>query len=305
MPEPSTTALHRQTVANRLLSLALVTRPAFLTASILPVLTALAASWHWRNDLDWGVAVLTLAAVALIHSGANVLNDYCDARNGTDSHNRARIYPFSGGSRFIQNHIYTEAEVLRIAVVLLGAGGLCGLLLVFIGGPLVLALGVTGGLLAIAYSAPPCLACRGIGDAVIAACFGILPMATAVYLQLGWIPASTWWLGAAVGLFTAAILWVNSIPDIEADRRAGKWTLPARLGPARARRGLWGFFITGFGILALSPIAGELRLTWLAALPALLASRYLVDEKLLAAIPLTLVTHAAVCVLLIVDFIAF
>jgi 1,4-dihydroxy-2-naphthoate octaprenyltransferase len=33
----------------------------------------------------------------------NVVNDYYDHLNGTDAANVERIFPFTGGSRFIQN----------------------------------------------------------------------------------------------------------------------------------------------------------------------------------------------------------
>ena len=48
-------------------------------------------------------AVVEIDALALgliVHAAVNVLNDYYDALNGSDAANTARVFPFTGGSRF-------------------------------------------------------------------------------------------------------------------------------------------------------------------------------------------------------------
>lgn len=300
MNEPQVAVFHRRTVANRLATYVAATRPAFLTASVLPVMVGIALSWHLHGTVDWTLAAATILNIVLIHAGANVFNDYCDARNGTDTANTSRVFPFSGGSRFIQNGILDLSRTFRLGTGLLAAGAVLGLAMAAVAGPFVLAIGAVGGTLAIFYSAPPCLACRGLGDFVIALCFGVLPVAGTEYIQAGQVSAANWWLGAAVGCFVAAILWINSIPDIDADRAAGKLTLPARLGPQRAPYGLLALFVTGFLLIALGPVPAGTWLALLAAFPAGIAMRSLLRGELLPAMPLTLATHASVCLLLVV-----
>ncbi|MEJ2644562.1 MAG: prenyltransferase [Gammaproteobacteria bacterium] len=304
MPEPSVEVFHGRSVANRIVTLLAATRPAFLTASVLPVLVGLALAWSRRGTLAAEAAVLTLLGIALIHSGANVLNDYFDALNGSDAVNRRRVFPFSGGSRFIQNGVLGVRETGRLATALLAAGAFLGLGLAWFAGPFILAAGLVGGLLAIFYSAPPCLACRGLGDLVVAVCFGLLPVIGTVYIQLGTIPGSAVWTGAAVGCFVAAVLWINAIPDIDADRHAGKLTVPARLGARRAAFGLPVLFLSGFALLAAAPLPAGTRLAGLAVVPAAIATRALLRGRLMPAIPLTLATHAGVCLLLVVGFLS-
>jgi 1,4-dihydroxy-2-naphthoate octaprenyltransferase len=41
----------------------------------------------------------------LTHAAVNVINDVADHHNGTDAANTARLFPFTGGSRFIQNGV--------------------------------------------------------------------------------------------------------------------------------------------------------------------------------------------------------
>lgn len=298
MSEPTLEIYHGRSLANRLARLFAATRPAFLTASILPVVAAAALAWSLAEGaIAIGLVPLAVINIALVHSGANVLNDYFDALNGTDGSNTDRIYPFSGGSRFIQNKVLTIAETRNFGAALLVAGLIMGLWMTSLTGPLLLAMGLIGGLIAVVYSGPPCLACRGLGDIAIAACFGVLPVAGTAYILLGEIPRQAWWLGAAIGCFVAAILWVNSIPDIAADRRAGKLTIPARLGARAAARALPLWFAAGYAILFVSPLPQSVWIALFSTVPAAAASRAALAGKLVPAMPLTIVTHAMVCLL--------
>jgi 1,4-dihydroxy-2-naphthoate octaprenyltransferase len=302
MSEPTIEVFHRTSAGNRAATLFAATRPAFLTASLLPVLSGLALAWGMSGHLNFGLALLTLLNIALIHSGANVLNDYFDARNGSDAANTQRIFPFSGGSRFIQNGVLSQIETLQLGLGLMGVGALLGLFFTAMGGLFILWLGLLGGLLAIFYSAPPCLACRGLGDIVIAICFGVLPVVGTVYIQSGTMADEAVWAGAIIGCFVAAILWINSIPDIEADKSAGKLTLPVRLGKRLAPYGLITLFALGFLLVVISPLSSGKYLALLAVVPATIAVVNLLRGQMIPAIPLTLATHASVSILLMVGF---
>jgi 1,4-dihydroxy-2-naphthoate octaprenyltransferase len=297
--EPTVELYHGRTLGNRLAAWFAATRPPFLTASVLPVLAAGALAYMLKDgDISRVLLALAVLNVALIHSGANVINDYYDALNGTDGCNTQRIYPFSGGSRFIQNSVLTLEETRNLGFGLLGAGAVLGLAMVSVTGSLLLVMGLTGGALAVIYSAPPCLACRGLGDIVVATSFGVLPVAGTTLILIGSIPAEAWWLGAALGCFVAAILWVNSVPDIAADREAGKMTLPARLGPCLALALLPVWFVAGYGLLLASGLPRTVVLLGLVGLvPAGLATRAANTGAVGTAMPLTIVTQALMCVL--------
>ena len=296
--EPSVEVFHGQTLGNRIATYVAATLPPFLSASAMPIITGLGLVWGETGQLNIYFAILTLLNIILIHAGANVLNDYFDSRNGTDAANTGRMFPFSGGSRFIQNGVLTEEQVFRFGFVLMMMGAVLGVAMTVITGPFNLIIGLAGGLLAIFYSAPPCLACRGLGDITIAVCFGVLPVVGAAYIQTGEIMTSAIWLGAVVGCFVSAILWVNSIPDIDADRQAGKLTLPARMGKDLAVHGLGLWFLAGFVILIISPLPAWSYISLLAAIPAWKAAKSLVDGQLMPAMPMTIVVHAVVCILL-------
>ena len=85
----------------------LATRPAFLSVTALAVLLGLACAWHGGAARHWVDGWLTLVFALAAHAGVNVVNDYHDARNGTDAANSERLFPFTGGSRFIQNGVWS------------------------------------------------------------------------------------------------------------------------------------------------------------------------------------------------------
>ncbi len=258
--------------------------------------------WSETGSIHTILGLLTLLNIAQIHSGANVLNDYFDSRNGTDATNQSRIFPFSGGSRFIQNGLLTEEQTFRFGFTLTLLGAALGVGIAIITGPFIFIIGLVGGLLAIFYSAPPCLACRGLGDITIGICFGVLPVVGTAYIQTGVVVAQSIWLGTIIACFVAAILWVNSIPDIDADKKAGKRTWPVRLGPKKAAHALGIWFAAGFFILLISPLPTFTWIALLAILPAAKAANAAIDGQLIPAIPATLVTHSAVCILLAVGY---
>ena len=211
-------------------------RPAFFPASVLPVVVGSAWGHAVSGKLDPGVATLALLATMLVHAGANVINDVADEESGTDRANTERIFPYTGGSRFIQNGILSAGAMRRFGIGLLVAACICGALLASLKGPLVLAFGLTGVVLATVYSLRPVqLAGRGVGELAIGVAFGLLPVTGAAWLQSGIIGDAALLISVPVACWVTAILLINEVPDVAADAAAGKRTLPVRLGIAGAR----------------------------------------------------------------------
>jgi hypothetical protein len=103
-------ALQRRLVSGGLsLHLLLIaTRPAFfllvtLTAVLLGLVCAAADGVPIGVHIAPLPAGLTLLFALVAHAGANVINDYYDCDN--DAGNVERVYPFTGGSRFIQRDL--------------------------------------------------------------------------------------------------------------------------------------------------------------------------------------------------------
>lgn len=207
------------------------TRPKFFPASILPVLAGTAWGFSVAGQLDLTAFLLALLATVCVHAGANVLNDVGDDAGGTDRENEDRIYPYTGGSRFIQAGIMSAAGMARLGITLLGIAALAGLLLLLTKGVMVLWLGLAGVSLAILYSLGPFqLASLGFGELAIGLGFGVLPVAGAAWLQSGVIDQAAIVFSLPVSVWVTAILLINEVPDISADGANGKRTLPVRLG---------------------------------------------------------------------------
>ena len=148
--EPAPERLH-----NPWLRYVLATRPGFLTITLAGCLLGSANAWAGGVAIDGPLLLLTLLLAGLAHAGINVFNDYYDHLNGTDGRNRARLFPFTGGSRFIQNGVLTPLQTRNFAVFLFLGVMVGGLWLIFERGPGLFWIGLVGLLVGWAYSAPP------------------------------------------------------------------------------------------------------------------------------------------------------
>ncbi len=207
------------------------TRPKFFPASVLPVIVGTAWGAMSSGTFSLYVFLLALVATVCVHAASNVLNDVGDESIGTDARNEQRIYPYTGGSRFIQTGILSQASMARLGISLLVIAAVAGLLLFLERGPMVITFGMIGILLGVLYSLGPVkLSTLGLGETAVAIAFGVLPVTGAAWLQGAPIETPLIIFSIPVSLWVAAILLINEVPDIEADSATGKNTLPVRLG---------------------------------------------------------------------------
>ncbi len=287
----------RDRLANPFARYVLATRPAFLTITLAGCLLGFAAVVSEGVAFGWTRALATLLLALLAHAGINVLNDYCDHLNGTDARNTQRLYPYTGGSRFIQNGVFTPKQVRGFALALFAATIAGGLWLLSVAGPGLFWIGLAGLGIGWAYSAPPLqLNSRGLGELCVA-CGFLLVVVGAAYVQRGAWSVSPWLAGVPYALLVTNILYINQFPDREADRASGKLHWVARLQPATAA---WGYglilLLAALALLAgmamgMLPRAAALALV--AWIPAVAAWRQLrrfavTPERLVPAIRLTL-----------------
>lgn len=211
------------------------TRPAFLSVTLVGCLVGLASAGASGAALNPATAFVTLFFALVAHAGINVLNDYYDALNGSDAANRERRYPFTGGSRFIQNGLISVGATGIFGYALICAVVPAGLWLAHASAPGLIGIGLAGLAVGWAYSAPPLkLMSRGLGEAAVA-CGWLLVVIGADYVQRGafaWMPLAA---GLPYALHVANLLFINQFPDVKADAAAGKRNLVVRFGPARAR----------------------------------------------------------------------
>ena len=207
------------------------TRPKFFPASVLPVLAGTAWGFHAAGTFDLVAFLLALFATVCVHAACNVLNDVGDESGGTDRQNDERIYPYTGGSRFIQAGIMSSSEMARLGISLLALAAIAGLVLLLLKGVIVLYFGLAGIALGVLYSLGPVrLSALGVGETAVAVAFGIIPIAGAAWLQGAALDVNLLIFAVPISLWVAAILLINEVPDIGADGATGKRTLPVRIG---------------------------------------------------------------------------
>src|SRR4051812_28815390 len=120
-------------------------RPRTLPAAVAPVLvgTALAVP---GTDLRVGGVVAALLGAILIQVGTNLSNDYSDARRGADTEERL------GPVRVTAGGLVPPRQVLVATYVTFGLAVLCGVYLVYLAGPILLAIGAASILAGVLYT---------------------------------------------------------------------------------------------------------------------------------------------------------
>lgn len=222
---------NRALLQSRWLCLWLATRPGFLAASLIPVLVGAAAVKAAGGEVNLITVLISLLAIGLVHAGVNVLNDYYDELNGTDRINIERVFPFTGGSRFIQNEVLTANQTLWFGIGLLGTAIILGLVLILFSGNTLIIIGLIGLLIGWGYSAPPLkLNSRGWGEICIAIGFGVLIPLGAWYVQTSTLSTYPVVISIALAALLTNILIMNQFPDYQADKKAGKHHWVVRLG---------------------------------------------------------------------------
>ncbi len=238
-----------------------MTRPGFLAATVIACALGIAtASVVPGASVDPWRAAVTLLLAAIAHASANVINDYYDDRNGADAANAGRIFPFTGGARFIQQRQVSARDTRRYALLLLAVAITGGSWLALSGGPDLWAIGAAGLALGWTYSAPPLqLMSRGLGEIAVALTWSLIVIGAAC-VQAGHVDRLPVLCSLSYGLMAANILVVNGLPDAASDARVGKRTLVVRLGPTGAA--------LAYGAIALAAHAGLAVLALQSAIPA-------------------------------------
>ncbi len=199
-------------------------RPKTLPAAAAPVLvgTACAAA---VGGFRLGPAMAALFGALAIQVATNLVNDVADFQRGTDGEDRL------GPVRVTQAGLLTPAQVQRGAVVAFAAATAAGLYLWWEAGWPVVIIGVASIVAGVAYTAGPFpLAHNGLGEPFVLVFFGFVAVVGTAWVQALAVPPAAWWGGLSCGAFATAILVINNTRDWASDRRAGRHTLPARLG---------------------------------------------------------------------------
>lgn len=202
----------------------LAMRPKTLPAAMGPVVvgTALAVGDHTFVFLP---ALAALLVALLLQIGSNLANDVFDFKKGTDTEER------TGPLRVTQAGLLTPNQVLVGMWVIFALAFAAGLYLTWVGGWVILVLGIAAIISAIAYTGGPFpLGYHGLGEVFVFIFFGPVAVCGTYYVQAGHVSPAAWWASLPVGFLITAILVVNNFRDLPTDKKTGKRTMAVRLG---------------------------------------------------------------------------
>lgn len=181
---------------------------------------------------------------------SNLANDYGDSVHGADSADR------QGPKRAVQSGEISSSQMMTAMI-------LCALLSLFTGiwllyealkGASIRTIGLFFGLglcaiaAAVSYTAGKRpYGYAGLGDVSVLLFFGLLGVLGTFYLHTRSFSPALVLPALACGFFATAVLNVNNIRDIESDRKAGKKSIPVRLGRNVAVTYHW--FLLAAGLL--------------------------------------------------------
>jgi 1,4-dihydroxy-2-naphthoate octaprenyltransferase len=231
--------------------------PMTLTAGAVAGLLAARAS-----DFNGFYYALAFVGIMLAHVSNNLTNDLFDSSEGLDTENYPRAlyapHPILSG-------MISRQGLIRAAVGVNLAGVAVMVALVVARGWPVLAFGLGGILLNIAYTAPPLrLKKRGLGELDVLLTWGPLMIAATYYSAAGTIPWQVWVAALPYGLLCTAVLMAKHIDKLPWDEREGIHTMPVILGEQTARSVTVGLMVGFYVMLAVSVAVGALP--WLTLL---------------------------------------
>lgn len=211
---------------------------------------AITGAWHpMAFLLGYSVPLLLEAATVL----SNELFDY-----ETDRRNHA-YGPFNGGSRVLVEGALQHQDLIAGTLVTVAASVLACIALVawLDAGPALPVLFASMLILGPGYTMPPLkLAWRGLGEPDVALTHSFAAVLWGFLIQGGdWHDPFPWLVSIPMFLAVLQAILLAELPDLEADRKAGKLTLAVRLGPrATTLFALAVVVLTPLAVLLLAPL---------------------------------------------------
>ena len=283
----------------------------FSIASILPFIAGSLIFGTQFNSLNF---LLGLGAVIFTHLSANLMNDYADSKSGADWQDK-NYYNYFGGSKLIQQGVFSEKFYLRASLVCFALATGCVLLLAaFLKSIFIIDIYLLIVVLAAFYSLQPIhFAYHYMGELMVFLLFGPALVMGGYFIQTQIFPTLQGFIvSLPFGLLTAAILFANEIPDYQTDEKSGKFTWVNLTGPKQAYRLYYLIVALAFLSIALNVAMGYMGLVALLAwalilLPfkagRILRNHYTDKKKLMESSKLTILTQTLVGVVLILGVI--
>ncbi|MFT4734446.1 MAG: 1,4-dihydroxy-2-naphthoate octaprenyltransferase [Algoriphagus sp.] len=226
------------------------------------------------GKFDWLIFALACLTTILLQVLSNFANDYGDTQNGADSDDR------QGPSRAVQTGEISAQHMFRAIVVFGGLSLVSGISLLYVAFNIAdsslfigfLVLGLLCILAAYTYTAGKRpYGYAGLGDISVFLFFGLVGVLGSNFLFTLSFDAINVLPALSCGLLATGVLNLNNIRDIASDIKAGKMTIPARLGKSKGIVYHWALLtLAGAAALAFTLIRGDMSWWFLLSFPLLL-----------------------------------
>jgi len=228
-----------------------VVRIKFLLASIISVCLGLAINGWQNKTIDIGFAALTFVGVAALHASVDLLNDYWDYKRQIDTETKRT--KFSGGTGVLPEGLLKPDQVYKAGIAMLIIGSAVGAFFVFERGITIAV--ILGFAIVSIYFYSTRIVDSGLGEVFVAIKGSMIVLGT-YFVQSSHITLEPILAGVVAGVLSSTVLFVNSFPDFDADKKHGRKTLVIVLGKEKAVSAIWIFPIIIYGVIITSVILG-------------------------------------------------
>ncbi len=187
---------------------------------------------------NWWIIGFSILTTLLLQILSNLANDYGDALKGTD--NSTRVGPL----RTVQSGEIQPESMKKAIIIFASLSLLSGITLLYFSfgdnfkmSLLFLFLGLASIWAAVKYTVGKnAYGYAGFGDLFVFLFFGLIGVAGSYYLNTQSFNFAVFLPAAAMGLFSAGVLNLNNMRDIDNDIYSGKHTLASRMGIVEAKK---------------------------------------------------------------------
>ncbi len=209
-----------------------MSHPPFHNLGIIPFGLGTFLAWRLDRVFDPTVFALGVIGIVMVMLSTRHVREYI-ARIADDRPAHPSRNPFTGGARAIADRLFLRPGPLRNSVAAVSAAFVIGVVLQFAlkTGPFTLLLGCLGVLPGIFYATRPTHPVDyGVGEILIAFCYGWLPIAAAFYIQRGYIAPGVHWMALPLGLSIFNVVLLSEFSGQAANPATGGTNLLTRLG---------------------------------------------------------------------------
>jgi 1,4-dihydroxy-2-naphthoate octaprenyltransferase len=187
---------------------------------------------------NWWIIGFSLLTTLFLQILSNLANDYGDALKGTD--NKQRVGP----QRTVQSGEISRVSMKNAIMIFASLSLLSGITLLYFSfgddfklSLIFLAIGLAAIWAAVKYTVGNnAYGYSGFGDLFVFIFFGLVGVTGSYFLNTHVVNAAVFLPASAMGLFSAGVLNLNKMSDIDNDVSSGKHTLASRLGIVDAKK---------------------------------------------------------------------